>query len=205
MTHKVENLNAILPEKKDGVISSVIVLPEKLEFETQNPNERVYIMLRKHIVTNLGWVVSSFIMIFVPVGLLLLANDLKFDIYSAFPVLKAGYIWTTVCFWYLVIFTNSLMKFLDWYFNMYVITNERIIDFDFNPFAYHKISEAGLDSIVDATQETIGFLPMFFNYGDVYVQTAGERREFDFLSVQNPAWVRDKIMDLRDLIVSKPK
>jgi len=97
------------------------------------------------------------------------------------------------------------MGFLDWYFNIYLVTNERVIDFDFNAFAYHKISETGLENIVDATQETIGFFPMIFNYGDVYIQTAGERREFDFLAVTNPSWVRDKIMDLRDLVKETPK
>ena len=97
------------------------------------------------------------------------------------------------------------MKFLDWYFNIYVITSERVIDFDFNPFAYHKISETNLNNIVDATQESIGFLPMLFNYGDIYIQTAGEKREFDFLAVSKPTWVRDKIMDLRDMIMKEPK
>jgi hypothetical protein len=205
MTHRAETLSSILPEKRDGAISSTIVLPEKLEFETQNPNERVFIMLRKHLFTNLGWIVTSAISFLIPIVVLLLLNTSEVDIYGTFPFLKPSYVWCAVLIWYMLVITNGLMKFLDWYFNIYVITNERIIDFDFNPFAYHKISEAGLESIVDATQETIGFLPMLFNYGDVYIQTAGERREFDFLSVAHPAWVRDKIMDLRDLIVSKPK
>lgn len=204
MTHKDESISAILPEKKDGAISSVIVLPDKLEFETQNPNERVFIMLRKHIFTNLGWVVTTIISILVPIGISILLKVLNVDIYESLPI-KQTYVWAAILIWYSIVLTTAFMRFLDWYFNIYVVTNERIIDFDFNPFAYHKISEAGLESIVDATQETIGFLPMLFNYGDVYVQTAGEKREFDFLSVANPAWVRDKIMDLRDLMYKKPK
>lgn len=204
MTHRAETLNTILPEKKDGAISSVIVMPDKLEFETQNPNERIFILLRRHIITNLGWVVSSVISFLIPLAISIVLNFLDVDIYSV-GVMKKSYIWGTLMIWYAFIFSNCFMKFLDWYFNLYVITNERIIDFDFSPFAYHKISEAGLENIVDATEERIGFLPMMFNYGDVYIQTAGERREFDFLAVSNPTWVRDKIMDLRDLIVKTPK
>lgn len=204
MTHKAESLQQILPKKRNGVISSVVVLPDKMEFETQNPNERVYIMLRRHIITNLGWIISLIIFGLLPLIVSILFNYLKVDIYQIEEV-KQIYIMATFMVWYLLLLTFSFMKFLDWYFNIYVVTNERLIDFDFSPFAYHKISETGLDCIVDATQESIGFIPMLFNYGDVYIQTAGEKREFDFTAVPRPAWVRDKIMDLRDMIFKKPK
>lgn len=203
MTHKSEALNTILPEKKDKAISSVIVLPEKLEFESQNPNEKVFILLRRHFITNLGWMVTTTVLALLPFVATVLVQLFELQL-PEFLNIKTGYIVGIVMFWYLVVFTTSLMKFLDWYFNIYVVTSERILDFDFSPYAYHKISEAGLESIVDATQESIGFLPMLFNYGDVYIQTAGEKREFDFNSVIKPAWVRDKIMDLRDLVVSIP-
>jgi hypothetical protein len=204
MTHKSETLHTILPEKKDGAISSVIILPEKLEFETQNPNERVFIMLRRHIFTNLGWVIVSLILFLIPIIVGFILNSLGVDLQESLSI-KQSYIIGAVLIWYLLSISSTFMNFLDWYFNIYVITNERIIDFDFSPFAYHKISEASLESIVDATQESIGFLPMLFNYGDIYIQTAGEKREFDFTAVSKPAWVRDKIMDLRDMIVKKPR
>ncbi len=205
MTHKSEALRTILPQKKgNDSLSSVVVLPDGLEFETQNPQEQVFLMLRQHAITNFGSVVSTVIWMIIPPLLVLFINAFNIDI-NAFIEIKASYIFAAFLTWYTIGITKIFMDFLDWYFNIYVITNERILDFDFNAFAYHKISEASLANIVDATQETIGFFPMLFNYGDVYVQTAGERREFDFHSVPEPAWTRDKIMDLRDLFVSKPK
>jgi len=204
MTHRTETLNSILPEQKDGTISSVVVLPERMEFETQNPNEQVYILLRRHIFSNIGWVLGNVILAVIPLVLFIILNWLSMDFLGDFSI-KMSYILVAACIWYLFLITRSFMGFLDWYFNIYLVTNERVIDFDFNAFAYHKISETGLENIVDATQETIGFFPMIFNYGDVYIQTAGERREFDFLAVTNPSWVRDKIMDLRDLVKETPK
>ena len=204
MTHKEEKINKILPEKKEGVISSVIIKPDKLEFETQNPDEKVFILLRRHYITNLGWILSSAFFALLPVIISGLLAFFEVDLLSTFNI-KESYVAVVLLLWYLFVVTSSFMKFLDWYFNIYIITNERILDFDFNPFAYHKISEASLDSIEDATQESIGMLPMFFNYGDVYIQTAGQRREFDFTSVSSPSWVRDKIMDLRDLMIKSPK
>jgi hypothetical protein len=204
MTHRIEPLHQIFPEKKDSTISSVVVLPDKLEFETQNPNERVFILLRRHVITNLGWICTLFVFCIIPVVTFIILTVLEIDVAGELG-LKQSYIFGVLVLWYMLVITNAFMKFLDWYFNIYVITNERILDFDFSPFAYHKISEAGLDSIVDATQENIGFFPMLFNYGDVYIQTAGEKREFDFNSVAKPSWVRDKIMDLRDLVVKEAK
>jgi len=204
MTHKDEFLSRILPEKKDGIISSVVILPDDMEFETQNLNEKVYILLRRHFFTNFGWIVSSVFMLAIPAIVFLILSFFNIDIYVNFN-LKHSYVFVFLFLWNLFIFTNAFMHFLDWYFNIYFITNERIIDFDFSPFGYHKISEAGLDCIVDATEESIGFLPMIFNYGDIYIQTSGEKREFDFDSVPKPAWVRDKIMDLRDMFFKKPK
>jgi len=203
MTHRTETLRAILPEKKDSTISSVVVLPEQTEFETQNPSEQVYILLRRHPVTNWGWIITSLLSLLVPPITLVGLSAFDVNIVEDFG-LKVSYLFAASILWYMVVITTAFMKFLDWYFNIYIVTNERILDFDFNPLAYHKISEASLENIEDATQETIGFLPMLFNYGDVYIQTAGDRREFDFTSVANPSWLRDKIMDLRDLVVRNP-
>lgn len=203
MTHRTETLRSILPERKEGTISSVVVLPEEMEFETQNPSEQVYILLRRHPITNWGWIITSVISTFIPPIVFIALSYFNVDIAETFS-LKITYIMAAVILWYMVVITTAFMRFLDWYFNIYIVTNERILDFDFNPLAYHKISEASLENIEDATQETIGFLPMLFNYGDVYIQTAGDRREFDFTSVANPSWLRDKIMDLRDLVVRNP-
>lgn len=203
MTHFGESISALLPEKRDKAITAVAIRPD-MTFETQNPTESVSILLRQHFITNFGWIASVFLLAFVPPALFVLLTQLGVDILNV-PYLKLSYIVVSVIMWYQILFTVALMEFLDWYFNIYLITSERALDFDFNAFAYHKVSEAGLDSIVDATEEAIGFFPMLFNYGDVYIQTAGEKREFDFLSVPNPGWVRDKIMDLRDLVISTPK
>ena len=146
----------------------------------------------------------AFIMIISPVITFAVFRFINFNPLDL-EFIKTSYIMLIVLTWYTFILTYVFVRFLDWYFNIYLITNERVIDFDFNPFAYHKISEAGLESIVDATQEVIGFLPMLFGYGDIYVQTAGESREFDFLAVPNPGWVRDKIMDLREIVVKIPR
>ena len=150
MTHRTESIQTLLPRRSDKLLTSVAIRP-RMEFETQNPNESVSILLRKHFVTNIGWMIAAVFMFFVPLIIFFILSSLEIDI-STLPYYKISYVVIGILIWYLITFSFSFMRFLDWYFNIYLITNERVIDFDFNPFAYHKISEAGLDSIVDATQ-----------------------------------------------------
>lgn len=89
-----------------------------------------------------------------------------------------------------------LQNFLNWFFNVYIITNKKIVDVDFHGILYKNISEAPLRNVEDVTSNVSGALEVIFNYGSVYVQTAGERREFEFENVSHPAKIRDIISDL---------
>jgi hypothetical protein len=61
---------------------------------------------------------------------------------------------------------------------------------------YKNISETTLDNVEDVTSNVTGALGMIFNIGDVFIQTAAERREFEFHAVDDPSRVRDLIADL---------
>ena len=67
---------------------------------------------------------------------------------------------------------------------------------DFYSFLYRKVSDAPLRNIEDITYDVKGYMAALFNYGDVTIQTAAERREFDFASVPNPSRVADILSDL---------
>lgn len=87
---------------------------------------------------------------------------------------------------FLLLFGFVLFRFLLWYFNIYVVTNERIIDFDFHRFLHREISDTALAKIQDITSQISGPLQTFFNFGNVFVQTASERPRFEFENIPNP-------------------
>ena len=60
----------------------------------------------------------------------------------------------------------------------------------------HTVSELHIDKIEDVTSKTTGFFGTIFNYGDVYVQTAGTIERFEFVDVPNPASIEKMILDL---------
>ena len=59
-----------------------------------------------------------------------------------------------------------------------------------------KWSEARLNNIEDVSVSTPGFWSVFFNIGDLFVQTAAAETEFEIRQVPKPIKVQDVIMDL---------
>jgi len=88
------------------------------------------------------------------------------------------------------------MSFLRWFFNIYVVTDRRIVDIDFLHLLYKEFSEARLERVQDINFKSGGIFAAFFNYGDVNIQTAAEVPNIEFLTVPQPARVVEMISDL---------
>ncbi|HEX7018248.1 MAG TPA: PH domain-containing protein, partial [Patescibacteria group bacterium] len=99
-------------------------------------------------------------------------------------------------FWYLLITGFALESFLSWFFNVYIITDERVIDVDFLSLIYKNISSAKIDNIEDITAETGGAVRSIFNFGTVKIQTAGAATELEFEDVPHPAKVTRLLNEL---------
>lgn len=158
-------------------LAAFCVKPSNLYFATQDPHERVLLLLRKHVVTQIPW------MLLAGIGFIL---PFFWDPGSFLSFLPASYQMATTVGWYVVLVVFVLESFLSWYYNVNIITDERVIDVDFHSLIYRNISSTKLDKIEDVTATTHGVLGTVINYGTVSVQTAGERREFEFVDVPNP-------------------
>lgn len=182
-------------------LSSLIVTPTNICFSTQNKTEWIYIIARQSIILNIPWIIN---LIVYSVGLpliLLTINYYFHDFVAAITnYLNRTQIFAIIFAYFLSIFIYGVTNFAKWYFNVYIVTNERILDYDFYPFSGFKISEAGLTNVEDVTQAQKGFLRGFFNFGTVSVQTAGEKLQFVFDDVPNPSFVRNIIVDLSDTV-----
>ncbi|MBI4100674.1 PH domain-containing protein [Candidatus Microgenomates bacterium] len=181
-------------------LSAFMLHPKGVCFKNQDPDEEVLILLRRHWVTNVPWITFGIFMFLVP-AILTLVNvflGINFDISSST-------IWIARIFWYLVTFGYLLINFLIWYFNVHLVTNERLVDIDFHNLLYKEVSSAQLDKIQAVTFKMGGVVRHIFNYGDVFIQTAGTEPNFDFLAVPKPAMVSDKIGEiLEELGKNKP-
>jgi len=161
-------------------LAAFSVLPQRVSFETQEVKEKIVLLLRKHWVTNIPWLVITLVMIGAPLFL------------SVFPLLSFlpfRFQVVAIVIWYLVTLAYVLESFLSWYFNVYIVTDERLVDVDFYSLIYKRISETKIDRIQDVSYSQGGIIQSFFNFGTVTIQTAGEVPEFEFTAVPRPARV----------------
>lgn len=96
----------------------------------------------------------------------------------------------------LFILLFGLISWINYYFDVWVITNKRIINVEQISLFERVTSETRLYRIQDITVEVRGFFPSVFHFGNVYVQTAGERPRFAFEQIRHPYRVRKLISDL---------
>lgn len=157
-----------------------------VHFEDQAEGEKVILVLRAHPFTQLFWVLNAIffvILLFVfdfIFPTFLNSNQIIFiNIFVLFGI--ASYVW---------------MNFLTWFFNVGIVTNIRVIDIDFENVIYTEISEARLNKVQDITSKSGGFFEAFFNYGDLYIQTAGTASNIEFLNIPNSSDVVRIIDDL---------
>ena len=184
-----KTLRDFLPLPKGNSLSSFLVLPsQKVHFQTQQPEEEILMILRAHWITNLPWVFVSVILFFAPVVLSF------FPLLDSFP---ANFQTIFIIGWYLLLLMYVFQRFLSWFFNLSIITDERIIDVDFIDVTTRKVSDADLDKIQDVTFVNAGAAGAIFNFGDVLVQTAAEVTEFVFDKVPDPATVANILQRLR--------
>lgn len=168
--------------------SSFASSPVGVRFETQELEEKIILLLRKHWITNLPWLVSTIILVFAPLSLryfpLLAFLPTRFQIMA-------------IVLWYLLVTAFVLEQFLTWFFNVYIITDERIVDIDFYNLLYKEVSDAKIDRIQDVTYKMGGVVRALFNFGDIFIQTAGTEPNFEFRAVPRPDRVVRVLEELR--------
>ena len=161
----------------------------KVSFQTQEDNEKVILLLRRHPATNLSWIMAV---------IFLLIASFFFDYFPFFKDLPLRFQIATHVLWYLLALVVAIQGLLTWFFNVDIITNERIVDVNFYTLIYREISDAQIDRIQEVTHTIGGFMGTIFNFGDILIQTAGAVPNFIFGKVPNPAGVVKILQELQE-------
>lgn len=181
---RMENNN-----KKSSAFYSYSLNPQA-KFDTQEDGEKVYLLLRSHPFTQIGWILGS-ILFFI------LLFSFNFFIQSFF---NPGQIFLINLFFTIIIFSYIWFNILNWYFNVGIITSKRIIDIDFYAVLYKEITNAQLGRIEDTTVKSGGYLESFFDHGSIFVQTAGTEANVEFINVPHPS---DAVQIINKLLSKK--
>lgn len=172
----------VKPKQRHRMLSAFMIRPDGVRFETQEDQEEILLFMRAHPITNVRWIVATLILLIVPMILLPLLAGTRL-LPSEVP---PGYYIVLPLVWYLGVFGFAFTNFLHWYFNVYIVTNQRVVDIDWINLLYKQLASAQLARIQDVTYKQGGILDSFFNFGNVFIQTAGTEPNFEFESVPKP-------------------
>ncbi len=178
--------------KRNGDYGGIKIEPEGIHFATQDREEKIYVYIRRHWSENIGWAFRNFIYSLIPFFLAMLANLIDIEVGFLGPneylIILAGY--------YSLIMTNVFKDFFDWYFDPYIITNQRVVHYEFKPFTKYEVKETNLNSIENVAEKSSGLIAGLWGYGTLTISTEATDDLFIFERIPNPTKVRDILIDL---------
>lgn len=181
---------------KPKFYSSLVHYPDGVTFQSQEADEEVVLLVRRDLITNVPWIISVFLLSLVPPFLFITGPIFFPSLAISEPLLAL-----IIAFYYLALFSFTLLNFAIWYFNVGIVTDKRAIDIDVPNILVKMISEARLASVVDVSFNQVGGIRSIFDYGDIYMQTEGIHQNIEFDRAPNPNMIR-KV--LGELMVDEP-
>ncbi len=175
-----------------------MALNAQTAFPGQLPGEKVISILRRHQIVLLGFALYLVIMISLP-----------FFIYNIFDFVFGVSLNGTIraIFFFLVglhlLFTNILGFFvlIDYYLDVWIITNQRILSIEQKGLFNRVINEVRYERIQDITSVVPGLIATYFKYGDILIQTAAEKERMILKQIPDPIETRRQISEIYNNIL----
>ena len=82
-------------------------------------------------------------------------------------------------------------QYLDWHNDVYIISQDQVVDVNKKPLGREERRSAQLNKIQNVEYQRLGIIGLLFNYGTVYIQVGDMRLTFD--DVWNPAEVQRQV------------
>jgi len=161
-------------------------LNPNLYFDGQDRDEYPILVLRAHPITQLPWLIN---------GLFLLILIFLLNFFLS-RYLESNQLIFISFFGLALVFSYLYSNFILWFFNVGIITNKRILDIDFYGLVYKETTIAMLNKVEDITAKVGGFFSSFFDYGNLFIQTAGTEANIEFINIPKPQTVAKIINQL---------
>jgi membrane protein YdbS with pleckstrin-like domain len=172
-----------VPSDHVRMFSSFCVNPLGVSFIDQEPDEKILLFLRPHFITNALWIFIAFILALIPIFFLIFRINFVF---LEVPSLPFGFVAIFAIFYYLLIFSYTFVNFINWFYNVLLVTQKRVVDVDYSDIVVHNIAFTKLTHVQEVNYTQAGFIRSFFNFGDIFIQTAGPEINLEGLSVPQP-------------------
>jgi len=184
------------------VLGMFNVYPNNVSFSTQNKGEEVVIIMRKHIIRNLPWAITTIFLFLLPLIVSAIfgfydhnINDDALTQGSILQSVDQVFVWILLGFYMSFVITFAFFKFVHWYYDIFIITNERYISIDFDLLKGRTITDIPLTDIIDISEKVFGFFPTIFGYGIIEFKTTSEKLSIIEHTPQT-VWFRNSLADL---------
>ncbi len=170
---------------------------KNFSFRGQHSDEKIIKIVRRH------WfnILQQYFIVFFFI-LLLFSGMQLLPFYLSFNENKTIF-WFIVSTFSAMIWIYCFIIWIDYYFDIWIITDTRIVNVEQKALFVRSVSELKFAKIQDIHTEVKGLIPTILNYGDVYIQTAGTKERFLFRKVPDPYKLKGLVMNMQNKTVHK--
>jgi len=162
--------------------------------EKLKPDEQLIRILRRSPITLFFPILTSLTLILSPFFLLYPLFQLKAKGIAVFCFMLTLGIWL------------SIRTFVEWYYNIILITNQRIIILKQRGFFEKKFSETDLKAVRNVSYKIKGILPTLFNQGMIRIDLPSEGVKSNYIIIpyiRAPQKIHELILRLRNEVLEK--
>ena len=105
--------------------------------------------------------------------------------------------------WLLFLWIIFFMSWTDYYLDVLVITNKKLIDVEQQGLFRRDVATAPVSNVQDIKIEIKGVIRSVFGFGNLYIQTGAVERELLIKDIKNPAKVKAVILEAHHDFTSK--
>jgi|SRR3989344_499387 len=157
-------------------------------------NEKIILVLRRHPFIIFAKILFWLMVALLPLIFHLTLEKILADLFSNNLFLPIVILFLSIYYLYLWLFIFH--SFVDYYLDIWIVTDERIINIEQRGLFDRVVSEQKLYRVQDVTSELKGIFSTMLDFGTVHIQTAGEQARFIFKQVPKPYNVARKITTL---------
>ena len=165
-------------------------------------DEKIIVKMRRH------WVVFAFeiaglvIAMIVPFVMSIFVDWQRFFLESISPEKLQVLQSFATASWILLFWLILTVVFTNYYLDILIVTNRRVIDVEQVGLFARDITTAPLQNIEDIKLEVFGILATFFRYGNIHIQTAASSKEIVMKGLANPYKVKEAVVRMHDQAVA---
>lgn len=165
---------------------------KKITFPGQYEDEQILLIKRRHYLVMLSFILMLALLILIPFFVYFFL-PVVLDISNA-KIFKNLFLFIASLY-YLCLAILSFFIFIDYYLDIWIITNQRIISIEQRGLFRRIVTELRYSQIQDITSDVSGLVATFFQFGNIMIQTAAEEERIKLRQITHPIETRRIISD----------